>query len=90
MNVEVGYCYGSSFWGHGYATEALRRVIEYFLNDCGFYLVEAKHLSANPASGRVMEKAGMKKEAILRKRMLNKVTKELDDIVYYSITKDEL
>lgn len=90
LNVEVGYCYGSSFWGHGYATEALRRVIEYFLNDCGFYLVEAKHLSANPASGRVMEKAGMKKEAILRKRMLNKVTKELDDIVYYSITKDEL
>ena len=90
LNVEVGYCYGSSFWGKGYATEALRKVIEYLINDCGFYLVEAKHLSENPASGRVMEKAGMHKEAVLRKRMINKVTNELDDIVVYSVTKDEL
>ena len=62
----------------------------FILQSCGFYLVEAKHLSENPASGRVMEKAGMHKEAVLRKRMLNKVTKDLDDVVIYSITKDEL
>ena len=90
LNVEVGYCYGSLFWGKGYATEALKRVIQYLINDCGFYLVEAKHLSENPASGRVMEKSGMHKDAVLRKRMINKVTNELDDIVVYSITREEL
>lgn len=90
LNCEIGYCYGSKYWGNGYATEALRKVIEFFLNECGLYLVEARHLSGNPASGIVMEKAGMKKEAVLRDRRINKHTKELDDLIVYSITKDEL
>ena len=89
MNVEIGYCYGSKYWNCGYATEALRRVIEFFLFDVGMYLVEAMHIGGNPASGRVMQKSGMKKEAVLRKRKLNKYTKELDDLIVYSITKDE-
>src|SRR5574344_394455 len=29
---EVGYCYGSKYWGKGYATEALRKVLEYMFN----------------------------------------------------------
>lgn len=88
--AEIGYCYGSKFWHHGYATEALRCVIEYLLNECGFYLVECGHISGNPASGRVMQKAGMKQDAILRERHINKVTKERNDLIYYSIKKDEL
>ena len=88
-HVEIGYCYGSKYWNCGYATEALRRVIEFFLFDVGMYLVEAMHIGGNPASGRVMQKSGMKKEAVLRKRKLNKYTKELDDLIVYSITKDE-
>ena len=88
--AEIGYCYGSKYWGHGYATEALRAVIEYLLNEAGMYLVEARHISGNPASGRVMQKAGMKQEAVLRGRRINKVTKERNDLYVYSITKDEL
>lgn len=89
-NVEVGYCYGSKYWGKGYGTEALRKVIEFFLLDCEFYLVEADHISDNPASGRVMEKAGMRKDGILRDRRINKITGEYNDVICYSITKDEL
>ena len=88
--VEIGYCYGSKYWGNGYATEALRKVIEFFLLEKNYYMVEAKHISGNPASGRVMEKAGMKKETILRNRKINKDTKERNDLVIYSITKEEL
>ena len=90
LTAELGYCYGSKFWGNGYATEALRTVIEYLLNDCGLYLVEARHISGNPASGRVMEKAGMRKDGVLRSRRINKHTKERNDTIVYSITKDEL
>lgn len=90
LNCEIGYCYGSKYWGNGYATEALRKVIEFFLHDCNLYLVEACHLSGNPASGRVMEKAGMYKETVLRNRRINKYTKKLDDLIVYSITKEEL
>ena len=37
-----------------------------------------------------MEKAGMKKDGILRKRRKNKEADGYDDLVIYSITKDEL
>lgn len=87
LNCEIGYCYGSKYWGKGYGTEALKRVIEFFLNECNLHLVEARHISGNPASGRVMEKAGMKKEAVLKDRRMNKYTKELNDLVVYSVMK---
>lgn len=89
-NLEIGYCYSSKYWGNGYATEALRRVIEFLLLECDVYLIETRHISGNPASGRVMEKAGMKKDGVLRNRRINKATGEYNDLIYYSITKDEL
>ena len=76
--------------GNGYATEALRAVIEYLLKECDFYLVEARHISENPASGRVMEKAGMHKDAVLRDRRINKHTGERNDAIICSMTKEEL
>lgn len=88
LNVEIGYCYGSKYWNHGYATEALSRVINFFLDDCNLHLVEAYHISGNPASGRVMEKSGMHKDAVLKERRINKDTNELNDLVIYSITKN--
>lgn len=88
-NCEIGYCYGSKYWNKGYATEALKAVID-FLNDCGLHLVEARHISGNPASGRVMEKAGMTKEAVLRDRRINKSTGELNDAIAYSAVKSDL
>lgn len=89
FNVEIGYCYGSKYWGKGYATEALKKVIDFFLKECNMHLVEACYISGNPASGRVMEKAGMKKDAVLRDRRINKDTKELNDLIFYSVTKEE-
>lgn len=88
--AEIGYCYGSKFWNHGYATESLRRVLEYLLKECGFYLVECGHISGNPASGRVMQKVGMKKDAVLRERHINKATQERNDLIFYSIKQSEL
>lgn len=90
LTAELGYCYGSKYWGNGYATEALAAVIDYLLNECDLYLVEAWHISGNPASGRVMEKAGMHKDAVLRDRRINKYTHERNDSIIYSITKTEL
>lgn len=87
---EIGYCYGSKYWRHGYASEALRRVIEFFLNETTIKLVEARHILSNPNSGRVMAKAGMTKEATLRKRHLNKKTGENEDLIVYSIVKEEI
>ena len=86
---EIGYCYGSKYWGRGYATEALTKVLDFLLNDVGFYLIEARHFITNPASGRVMEKSGMKYEATLRKRYIDKITNERVDIKVYSKIKED-
>ncbi len=88
--AELGYCYGSKFWNQGYATEALRAVTEYLLTECDLYLIEARHISGNPASGKVMLKARMHQDAILKNRRINKYTKERNDSIIYSITKEDL
>ena len=84
MTCELGYCYGYNYWNHGYATEALKAVIEY-LHKEGFPVVYAEYLKSNPASGRVMAKAGMVYEATLKSRTINKEGKREDLIVYTSI-----
>lgn len=53
--VEVGYWLGRPWWGRGYATEALAGVMP-LARDLG--AVVADHFADNPASGRVLEKAG--------------------------------
>lgn len=86
-NCEIGYCYGSKYWNRGYATEALKAVINYMLDDCEMHVVEAKHHSTNPASGRVMEKAGMTKDAVLKERRYHAETDSYCDLVCYSIKR---
>lgn len=84
MTAEVGYCYGSRYWGNGYATEALRVVIEY-LHSEGFVVVYAQHFDSNMASGKVMKKAGMEYEGMLRSRVINKDGRREDVHIYSSV-----
>lgn len=56
---EAGYCLGEQWWNLGYATEALRAVLDFAVKKVGYRRVIAKHAVENPASGRVMQKAGM-------------------------------
>ncbi|MEM7602782.1 MAG: GNAT family protein [Verrucomicrobiota bacterium] len=66
LRAEVGYWLAVRHWGKGYATEALREVIRFSFEDYGLQRVYATHFANNPASGRVMEKVGMKFEGVLR------------------------
>ncbi len=55
---EPGYCLGRAFWGRGYATEALKAVRDFWFSAVGGAWLGGCHMAENPASGRVMEKAG--------------------------------
>ncbi|MEE0755764.1 GNAT family N-acetyltransferase [Allofournierella sp.] len=55
---EPGYCLGRAFWGQGYATEALAAVRDFWFDEVGGAWLGCCHAVENPASGRVMEKAG--------------------------------
>lgn len=85
---EIGYCYGEKYWNKGYGTESLKAVIKYLFEEVGFEVIYANYMNNNPGSGRVMEKSGMKKEGVLRGRILDKEGIR-NDLVYYSITKEE-
>lgn len=56
---DFGYALRKEFWRRGIVTEAAKAVLEQIKKD-GFPFVTATHDVNNPASGRVMQKAGMK------------------------------
>ncbi|MDO5688724.1 MAG: GNAT family N-acetyltransferase [Tissierellia bacterium] len=70
-SVEIGYCIGRSWWGMSYMPEALTALIEFFMDAVGVQKVRAKHDPENPASGRVMEKSGMKRIGLSEERFLS-------------------
>lgn len=88
--AELDYCVVAGFRGKGYATEMLKKVIEYLIFEVGFFRIECVHNLDNPASGKVMQKAGMKFEGILRGKAIN-LNQEgnPDDLKLYSIIKTD-
>ena len=66
QSADMGYCMGRSYWGMGLMPEALKAVMDYLFDVVEINRVAACHDVNNPKSGRVMEKAGMKQEGILR------------------------
>lgn len=67
--AELGYWVGLPYWGRGYATEAARAMIDYGFGAMGLRRIYAMHYLQNPASGRVMQKLGMKHEGCLRQHV---------------------
>jgi RimJ/RimL family protein N-acetyltransferase len=85
--AEIGYWLGVPFWGRGYATEAVAAIIRYGFEELKLNRIYAGYFSRNAASGRVMEKNGMKYEGSLRQHV--KKWDEYVDVIYYGILRSE-
>ena len=70
-SAEIGYCMSRAYWGRELMPEALKAVMDYLFDVIGLNRVAACHDANNPKSGRVMDKAGMKLEGILRSAGIN-------------------
>ncbi len=79
--MELGYALGKDYWNRGYCTEAMKAVTE-FLFTKGVHKITCCHITENTASGRVMQKCGMKYEGI-RKSELYYHGKYWDTANYY-------
>jgi ribosomal-protein-alanine N-acetyltransferase len=79
---ELGYWIGVPYWGRGYACEAAGAIIDYGFDVLKLNKVYAAHFDRNPASGRVLQKAGMTYEGTLRQH--HKKWGEYVDILMYS------
>lgn len=58
---ELGYWYGKSFWGRGYATEAAEAVVDHAFDVLGATALTSGVYVDNPGSRRVLEKLGFSK-----------------------------
>ncbi len=65
--AALGYVLGRAYWGRGLMTEAVRYVAAWALAQPAIFRVWAYCDAEHPASARVMEKAGMTREGILRR-----------------------
>lgn len=85
--VEVGYSLARAHWNKGLTTEALQALIDMSFTYLHIHRIEAQHDVANPASGRVMLKCGMRQEGVLRGRVYNKG--KFVDVALYAILRED-
>jgi len=62
----LGYSLDKDHHGKGYATEAVRLILDYAFKEVGFHRVEAGAMPRNIGSARVLEKAGFVREGLAR------------------------
>ena len=85
--ASLSYWIGVPFWGRGYAGEAARRVVGYGFEELGLNRIYAFHMVRNPPSGRVLAKAGMRPEGVLRQRVCKWGVYE--DVVIQAVLREE-
>lgn len=80
---EIAYWIGEEYWGSGYATEAAEAIVQFAFDEKQYHKVFARYFDSNPASGRVLQKIGMRREGVF----IDHVKKEdrYVDLVYYGI-----
>ncbi len=80
-SAEIGYWLGESYWGRGIMPEAVRALTEWAFANFDLARIAAGILDYNPASMRVLEKAGYQFEARLR-RHATKEGRTVDEVIY--------
>lgn len=85
-SAELGYWIGVPYWNRGYATEAARALVQCGVEVLGLTLIHAQHFPRNPASGRVLEKIGMRCDGLQRDAI--RKWGRLEDVVCYSYARD--
>src|SRR6266567_4328856 len=84
QTATVGYWLGEQFWGRGIMTEAVTAVTDFCFDNFPLRRISAEVFANNPASARVLEKAGFVFEGRLRHNVM-KDGKLLDSLLYASI-----
>ncbi|MBP3971969.1 GNAT family N-acetyltransferase [Bacillus sp. WL1] len=84
---ELGYWIGKNYWGKGFATEAVNRMIHFGFIELGLNKIWASAISRNRSSIKVLEKAGLRKEGTLRQNRL--LLNTYEDVDVYGILKTE-
>lgn len=80
----LGYWLSEQYWGQGMVTEAVQLITTYAFSNLEVICIHARVLSKNPASMRVLEKAGYVKQGILQQSVI-KNDEILDEHFYVAL-----
>ncbi|RYD76928.1 MAG: N-acetyltransferase [Verrucomicrobiaceae bacterium] len=84
----IGYVLAKEYWNKGFMTEAVKAIVAAMFKDPGIYRMWAVVDIENSASARVLEKAGMRCEGILRRWSLHPNLSDIPrDCWSYSVVK---
>jgi ribosomal-protein-alanine N-acetyltransferase len=84
---ELGYWVGFPYWNQGCATEAAVRIVQWGFEELELNRIYARHLVRNPASARVMQKAGLKYEGTFPQDVLK--GESYEDLGQCGLTREE-
>jgi RimJ/RimL family protein N-acetyltransferase len=88
FKADVGYVVSRRHWGKAIATEALRSLADWALKQEAIYRLWALCDVDNLASARVLEKAGMQREGLLRRQIIHpNISDEPRDCYCYAAVK---
>ena len=88
--AAIGYIINKKYWNQGLTTEANRAVIELAFEKIGMNKLVALHDKDNPASGKVMQKSGMRfSHEETYARMDNTEPGRIITRVHYVLTKED-
>ncbi|MFC2150150.1 GNAT family N-acetyltransferase [Calditrichota bacterium] len=85
--AELGYWIGKPYWNNGFATEAAREIVKYGFEQLNLNRIQARHMTKNPPSGRVLLKIDMKYEGTLRQSILK--WDQFEDVALYASLKED-
>jgi [ribosomal protein S5]-alanine N-acetyltransferase len=86
VSAEIGFWLGEAHWGKGIASQAVRAYSDWALQRPELFRLYATVFEWNPASMRVLEKAGFKREALLARSAIK--DGRIIDRVLYGRTRD--
>ena len=84
--TSFGYVLNRKYWGKGYMTEVLTRILKFCFEELDLNRVESIHFIGNEGSGKVMKKCGMELEGVFKQEL--KIKGVFVDVAHYGITKD--
>jgi ribosomal-protein-alanine N-acetyltransferase len=87
ISGELGYWIGEEHWGKGLTTRAAAQMTTYGFETLGLHRVFATPFTRNPASVRVLEKLGFRREGVLLENAIK--DGEIVSEVVYAITAPE-
>ena len=83
-SAEIGYFLGEPYWNLGIMTKAVNLICDYGFKTMDIVRIHAGIFEFNPASMRVLEKCGFKREAI-REKAVFKQGKVWNEITYVKL-----